>query len=207
MLCDIYFTNNKIEEYHIQFINNIYKLIDIKENFIKKEFLQFNKSFKDEFDEALDNMDGGWGEENKIIWGKEYDPPKGYFGIGLNVNKFGNDRTWLGTCNGEGEWPIAYHGVGGRLIYNKARSIIKNNLITGDGNHFGDDVYFGREIKVADEYARHSQDSNKYYVVFMCRVNPKRLKIVRKIPEYWLLPGNGNGDLIRLYRILVKEIE
>jgi len=207
MMCDIYFTNNKIEDCHTQFINNIYKLIEVKENFIKKEFFQFNKNFKDEFDETLDNMDGGWGEENKIIGGKEYDPPKGYIGIGLNVNKFGNDKTWLGTCNAEGEWPIAYHGVGGRLIYNKARSIIKNNLIAGDGNHFGDGVYFGREIRVADEYARHSQDSNKYYVVFMCRVNPKKLKIVRKIPEYWLLPGNGNGDFIRPYRILVKEIE
>ena len=206
MMCDIYFTNNKIKDYHIQFINNIYKLIDIKENFIKKEFLQF-KRFEEEFDETLDNMDGGWEEEKKIIGGKEFDPPKGYIGIGLNVNKFGNDKTWLGTCNAEGEWPIAYHGVGGRLIYNKARSIIKNNLIAGDGNHFGEGVYFGREIRIADEYAKHSQDFNKYYIVFMCRVNPKKIKIVRKIPEYWLLPGNGKGDFIRPYRILIKEID
>ena len=41
----------------------------------------------------------------------------------------------------------------------------------------------------------------------MCRVNPKKIKIVRKIPEYWLLPGNGSSDFIRPYRILLKEIE
>ena len=205
--CDIYFTNNKIEDNHIQFFNNIHKLINIKENFIKREFMQYNKNFKDEFDEALDNVDGGWGEEKKIIGGREYDPPKGYIGIGLNVNKYGNDKTWLGTCNAEGEWPIAYHGVGGHLVYNKARSILKNNLIPGGGNSFGDGVYFGREIRIADEYARYSQDSIKYYVVFMCRVNPNKLKIVKKYPEYWLLPGNGNGDFIRPYRILLKEAE
>ena len=205
--CDVYFTNNKIEDYHIQFFNNIYKLINIKENFIKKEFMQYGKNFRDEFDETLDNVDGGWGEESKIIGGKEYDPPKGYIGIGLNVNKFGNDKTWLGTCNAEGEWPIAYHGVGGHLVYNKARSIIKNNLIPGGGNSFGDGVYFGREIRIADEYAKYSQDSVKYYVVFMCRVNPNKLKIVKRYPEYWLLPGNGNGDFIRPYRILLREVE
>ena len=107
------------------------------------------------------------------------------------MNKFGSDKTWLGISNAEGERSIVYHGDGGRLIYNKARSIIKNNLIARDRNLFGDGVYFGREIRIVDEYARHSQDSNKYYIVFMYRVNPKKLKIVRKIPEYWLLPGNG----------------
>ena len=142
MMCDIYFTSNKIEDNHIKFINNIYKLIDIKENFIKKEFLKF-KIFENEFDERLDNLDGGWGKENIIIGGKLYDPPNGYIGIGLNVDKYGSDKTWLGTCNAEGEWPIAYHGVGGHLVYNKARSIIKKNLIVGNGNAFGDGIYFG----------------------------------------------------------------
>ena len=204
MKCDIYFTSHKFEDYHIKFINNIYKLIDIKENFIKTEFLRYER-FEGEFDEQGDNLDGGWGEEKKIIGGREYDPPKGYIGIGLNINKYGNDKTWLGTCNAEGEWPIAYHGVGGHLVYNKARSIIKNNLVAGNGNALGDGVYFGREIRVADEYAKYSQDLNKYYIVFMCRVNPKKLKIVKNYPEYWLLPGNNKGDYIRPYRLLIKE--
>ena len=204
MMCDIYFTSHKFEDCHIQFINNIYKLIDVKENFIKTEFLQC-KRFEEEFDELGDNVDGGWGEDKKIIGGKEYDPPKGYIGIGLNVDKYGNDKTWLGTCNAEGEWPIAYHGVGGHLVYNKTRSIIKNNFITGNGNAFGDGIYFGREIRVADEFAKYTQDGIKYNVVFMCRVNPKKLKIVKKYPEYWLLPENSKGDFIRPYRLLIRE--
>ena len=203
IICDINFTNNKIEKNHIQFINNIDKLINIKKNFIEKEL-----GFKDleKFDETYDNMDGGWGKK-KIIGGKEYDPPKGYFGIGLNVERFGKNKAWLGTCNAKGEWPIAYHGVGGRGIYYKAKSIIKTNLVPGKGNAYGDGVYFGREIKVAEKYARFCQDFNQYYIVFMCRVNPEKIKIVRKDPEYWLLPGNDKGEFIRPYRILIKKID
>ena len=204
IIFDINFANNKMEKHHIQFINNISRLIYIKENFIKKEFLKYKK-LENAFDETLDNMDGGWGQK-KIIGGKYYDPPKGYFGIGLNIEKFGKDKTWIGACNAKGEWPIAYHGVGARCIYNKAKSIIKNNLVPGKTSYYGIGVYFGREIKVADEYAKACQDFNEYYIVFMCRVNPEKLKIVRKNPEYWLLPGNGKGEYIRPYRLLVKEI-
>jgi len=204
IIFDINFANNEIEKHHIQFINNISELIYIKENFIKKEFLK-NKKLEKEFDETLDNMDGGWGQK-KIIGGKDYDPPKGYFGIGLNIEKFGKDKTWIGTCNAKGEWPIAYHGVGARCVYSKVKSIIKNNLDPGKTSYYGTGVYFGREIKVADEYAKACQDFNEYYIVFMCRVNPEKLKIVRKNPEYWLLPGNGKGEYIRPYRLLVKEI-
>ena len=204
IIFDINFINNKIEKHHIQFIKNIPKLIYIKENFIKTEFLQYKK-LENTFDETLDNMDGGWGQK-KIIGGKKYDPPKGYFWIGLNIEKYGKDKTWIGKSNQKGEWPIAYHGVGARSIYNKARSMIKNNLVPGKTSYYGTGVYFGREIKVADEYAKACQDFNEYYIVFMCRVNPEKLKIVRKNPEYWLLEGNGKGEYIRPYRLLVKEI-
>ena len=43
--------------------------------------------------------------------------PKGYFGIGLNIEKYGKDKTWIGKSKQKGEWPIAYHGVGARSIY------------------------------------------------------------------------------------------
>ena len=41
----------------------------------------------------------------------------------------------------------------------------------------------------------------------MCRVNPEKIKIVRKDPEYWLLPGNDKGEFKRPYRILIKKID
>ena len=62
IIFDINFINNKIEKHHIQFIKNIPKLIYIKENFIKTEFLQYKK-LENAFDEVLDNMDGGWGQK------------------------------------------------------------------------------------------------------------------------------------------------
>ena len=43
---------------------------------------------------------------------KPYDPPLGWIGIGLKVMDKYEDNIWIGKENIEGEWCVAYHGVG-----------------------------------------------------------------------------------------------
>ena len=56
-----------------------------------------------------------------------YDPPIEWIGIGLKVlSKFDNgDDTLIGNNNSEGEWAVAYHGVGRDQSSENVQRIIK----------------------------------------------------------------------------------
>ena len=141
----------------------------------------------------------------------------------------GND-VWLGTGNNNGEWYIGYHGVKSiKAIHN----IIIDGFRRGDGQSHeydininpltnkqkqkcGVGVYFTNEIEEAKGYTNPIvYNGNKYRIVFMCRVNPYKVRITSLggTKEYWIVEGDKLGDLfgikrsdeVRPYRILMLK--
>ena len=185
------------------------------------------------FDSKYNVTNGEWGENKKsgppenLV---DYDPPTGYIGYGLCVQKlYGNvNNKWLGTDNSEGEWNIAYHGTS----YEFVKSILENGFGAGSGQCYRDDnninklsnstfekcgegVYCTPNIKEAEKYAKTITIGNSNYkLILMCRVNPYKCRIAERLPDYWIVSGDplsgGNikkyDDEIRPYRILLKKI-
>lgn len=184
------------------------------------------------------NRQGGWRTKDSGPKGylKKFYPPVGLIGIGLKAAlmypKEGN-RYWLGDDNNEGEWYIAYHGV-------KSIESIKKICIEGfrrgkrqrckdyDNKNplnnkeekkkkCGEGVYFTNEIEEAKYYAKPiDYNNNQYKIIFMCRVNPKEVRIadIGNNKEYWIVEGDELGDLygkkrsdqVRPYRILIMKV-
>ena len=162
---------------------------------------------------------------------KEYYPPEGWIGIGLRVlNLFDNgDNKWLGDKNQEGEWYTAYHAI-------KKIDIINNILFNGfrrgafqeykNCNNInplnnilypkcGEGAYFIPNFAEAEKYApRFTFGDNKYRLIFMCRVNPHKVRIakINNNLESWIVNGDSlddqkkkkRDDEVRIYRILMK---
>ena len=190
------------------------------------------------------NRKRGWGINEKRgppNHLKNYDPPNGYDGYGLNVlGKYDNSNNdWLNYKNVEGEWYIAYHGTKGtqaeangnttgiinniinnglrrgpHQVHNTALNI--NPLSNHEFNICGDGVYLSPLIRIATGYSQSGVRFNgqNYYLVFMCRVNPKKVRISNRNNNYWIVSGepinsnslNRHDDEIRPYRILLKKI-
>ena len=152
---------------------------------------------------------------------KKFIPPKGWTAIGLKVlNKYDNgDNTWLGTSNTPGEWYVGYHGIKDK---DAISGIIRNGFIIGPRQQYMDSynknpltyfsymccekgAYFTPDINDAQSYTGII-NYNQYNlrIVFMCRINPIRVKIadIGEYREYWLT--NGTTDEVRPYRILFK---
>ena len=81
----------------------------------------------------------------------------------------------------------------------------------------GDGVYLSPDISEAQDYSQDKHgiclNGKEYYIVFMCRVNPYKVRFVKKeYAKYWVVggdsfkKGNKSSDEIRPYRILVKEM-
>ena len=67
---------------------------------------------RNQLDSRGNNKDGGWAHKGEMRGGKPYYPPEGWIGIGLKViDKYENNK-WITMENSEGEWCVAYHGVG-----------------------------------------------------------------------------------------------
>ena len=163
---------------------------------------------------------------------KDYIPPEGWIAIGLkvvNLYDHGNNE-WIGTNNTPGEWYIGYHGV---KTIDAIQNIYSQGFRRGDGQLYknypninplnknryptcGEGVYFTPDIIEAESYAQFIMYNNyNYKIVFMCRINPKYVKIadLGKNKEYWIVEGDKLGDLygqkrsdvVRPYRILFKR--
>jgi hypothetical protein len=165
---------------------------------------------------------------------KKYNSEKGWIGIGLRVmNLFDNgNNDWIGNSHKQGEWYVCYHGTrtkesvlgiinnGFRKGPNQVENLVVNNnpLTKKDYPQIGFGVYFTPDIKVAKSYTKIIEyKNNKYRVVFMCRVNPYKVRISGSgfLTENWIVNGDdlnisfGNKriDEVRPYRILIfREI-
>ena len=122
-------------------------------------------------DSRGNNKDGGWGINEKR-GGFQYIPPIGWTGFGLRVlDRYDDgDNTWLDYKNLEGEWAVAYHGVGsssnGVQIVKQGNNISLNNLQTGirqlfknsndyfhPGKQVGEGVYLSPKPSVIEKYS------------------------------------------------------
>ena len=184
------------------------------------------------FDSAGD-CQGGWRIGKKTGppgYLKDYIPPLRWIGIGLKVISLydNGDNTWLGTSNKFGEWYIGYHGT---KTMDSIYGITCNGFRRGDGQQYkqyininpltknnypkcGIGVYFTPDIEEAKKYTNTiSYSGNKYRVVFMCRINPYKVRIVSlgNNKEYWVVNGDKLGEIfgsskpdkVRPYRILL----
>ena len=163
----------------------------------------------------------GWGENEKR-GGLDYNPPKGYIGIGLKVlDKYPPDDIWIGMTNIPGEWCVAYHGIGRhKNNSDKVKKIVglisKTTVKKGGiqvhedcddiyhkGKKVGIGAYITPLIETAEEYAGICHiNGKKYKVIMMVRVNPSAIRGCSCYTDYWVV--NGTPDEIRPYRILYK---
>ena len=169
-----------------------------------------------------------WPQQIENRGGEPYYPPYGWIGIGLKVFDQYMDDRWLDMRNLEGEWVVAYHGLGramkrGQLnpiIGNVARMGFKpggNQLHTNcedfyhKGKKVGEGVYVTPYIQVAEKYAGTANVNGvNYKIVIMVRVNPSARRHCMDHEEsrnykYWVV--NATIDEIRPYRILYKKCE
>ena len=137
---------------------------------------------------------------------EDYFPPMGWTGIGINITKFDDWEIKFGKINIEGEWCVVYHGTS----LENAKDIIIEGLQEGnrqayqdykdkEGNQIGTGVYFTPYIKIAEQY---SKPCNGYKCVFMCRVNPKKMK--RTPRKGYYVVNDPKNDAIP-YRLLIKK--
>ena len=197
------------------------KLKDLHEDLI----MSGCKLTPDMFDSKGNNKDGGWGE-NETRGGEPYIPPKGWIRYGLNVlGKYDNGNDdWLAYDNRAGEWCIAYHGVGQGQTSDKVKNIVNlianSNLKPGSGqayefhedcrhkpNKVGRGVYCTPDpnVTIDDEYAGIADvNGESYYMAFMLRVKPDKIRCSASKKDYWVL--NGNDNEIRPYGILIKKV-
>ena len=196
-------------------------LIEIKESLLMTGCILS----KDQLDERGDRSE--W-PKNQRRGGEEYNPPEGWIGIGLKAFDLYEDDRWLDMQNREGEWVVAYHGVGNKLsveeVHKIQGSIYQHGFKIGSGqlhkdcdDYFhpgqkvGVGVYCTPRIEVAEKYAGNSEfNGKKYKTVIMCRVNPKARRHCYKCEEsrinkYWVV--NGTSDEIRPYRFLYKKLD
>ena len=180
---------------------------------------------KDQLDKEGDRTEWPIGQRRG---GEKYNSPEGWIGIGLRVYDKYDDDGWLSMYNLEGEWVVAYHGIGQGIKNPSEVSKITGNIYRegfkvgqrqlhqncddyyNKGHIVGAGVYCTPRIDVAEEYAGISKFNGKEYkTVMMCRVNPKKRRHCylcddSRVNEYWVV--NGTTDEIRPYRILYKKV-
>ena len=191
------------------------EIIKLKESIL----LEGCKLSPEIFDPKYDMKPNDWPKNPSQRANIDYYPPYNYTGFGLKVlGAYDNgDNTWIGMCNKEGEFAVAYHGI--RSSIEAVKNILNSHLKAGEhqafendedelhfGNICGKGVYVTPKIDVAENYTKpfYAGELNQYFrIVFQCRVNPKKRRQPKHKPEYWIL--NGNGQEIRPYRLLVKQ--
>jgi len=153
---------------------------------------------------------------------EDYMPPYEWAAYGININgkyDFG-DNTWLGNNNQEGEFAVAYYGVN-NLFHNNMQMI--QNIISFMGNlesgkTFMNEVnirkptekcmagaYFYKNPEIAENSSEVINIGGfDYKIMFMCRINSKKIRQPENFPELWIL--SPTPDEIRPYKILIKKI-
>ena len=206
-----------IEEFDIEnpMFKNFYKLKMFIENLLIKEC----KISKDKLDYRGNFINPN--SRGNLIRGTEfYDPPVGWIGIGLNVIEKYNDDKWLNDISNQSEWAIAYHGINSKYGSNNIK-ILLNNIIMNDGlkyaisdfksqshdkrssNIIGKGIYLTPFIKIAESYTGIiSFNKKNYKVVLMSKVKIKKIREPEGT-KFWVL----DKDYIRIYRILLKEVD
>ena len=144
---------------------------------------------------------------------KQYYPPLGWIGIGLNVMDKYENNIWICKDNRKGEWCVAYHGVGrnkeseGTILENFQEHESHDDIFH-PGNKLGKGVCVTPKIEVEKRDACILEfNGKKYKIVLMVRVKPsaiRQCKCTKDKDDYWVV--NGTPNEIRPYRILYKKV-
>ena len=158
---------------------------------------------KDLFDPELDYDYTNVNDDGKIFkkGGEFYSRPCGWKSLAFKVKGIYENDDWLSCNNGDGEWPIAYHGTNLNRLEdlcldefdeNKIRNLVDENgiLVTP----------FIREASIFETLSQIG-DKKILYVV-QSRVNPASI-IKRKDRKFWIL---ASKDDLRPYAICYKSI-
>lgn len=229
---DIYYFGNNLKNFQIYML--IYnKKLDNIENLLKEFNLKVSSNSllnnvilsSNIFEKNFSKGENDWPKKGLMRGGKTYEPPYGWLGIGLKIkNKFGKTNSiWLGKENKEGEWPVAYHGIGkGKgKIFDKLLHFFNSNLKEEEGKLFknelnveknnnkypycGEGVYLSPNIEDAAYFSDKAGlgfFTIKFQFAYMARVNPSKIRSPGGLPVEWIL--NGNTEEIRPYRLLIK---
>ena len=172
----------------------------------KNEYAKNNILYPHDFD-IRGNRQPDEYSRNQKRGNEDYFPPIGWTGIGLNVTKFDDWEIKFGNINKEGEWSVVYHGT----CLENAKNIIIEGLKEGnretyqdtidkEGNQIGTGVIFSPLIDIAEKY---SKPCNGIKCIFMCRVNPEKLK---KTPRNNYYVVNDPINDVIPYRLLIKKV-
>ena len=230
---NLYMNNNQMQQNNFNYNYNKNKNIN-SYLFLSYDFLKYGCNIPENMFDSQGDCLSGWGsgKSGPPNYLKDYFPPLNWTGVGLKVlNIYDNgDNNWIKRTNkNNGEWYIGYHGtktiesVRG-ILFNGFRKgpnqgCINYNNINPLNNYIdplcGDGVYFTPNI---DEAKKHTlnipYNGYNYKVVFMCSINPFKVKIadVGNGKEYWIVNGDNLNDIygrkkddeVRPYRILLK---
>ena len=229
---DIYYFGHKLNKYEVNLV--IYnQRINGLESFFKNlgfkvsTYVLLNYCILSPciFDSNYCKDEKNWKKRSSPRGGKEYEPPQGWYGIGLKIkNKYrSNNDAWLGNKNKEGEWAVAYHGIqkGKGNIFDKILKIMNGDLSEEIGKTYryernkeknndkypncGDGVILFPSIEDTEKYAEKTSlgyFNLKIQFAFMTRVNTNKIRSPDSLPDKWIL--NPNSDEIRPYRLLIK---
>lgn len=174
--------------------------------------------FENEFNRDIND----WEKHNLERGGEKYFPPFGWKGLALKVlNKYDSgDNSWLENEGKEGEWAIAYHGIGKGNEFKKLINILLYNLKKGPCQLYssyenirddkmdevGKGVYLAPDINVAENYANKIQlgeRKSNFQFIIMCRVKPDMIRQPKGFTNNWVI--NDSYECLRPYRLLIKE--
>ena len=134
--------------------------------------------------------------------GRVYERPCGWKRIAFQVKNINDDEKWLGSSNGSGEWPVAYHGCHvdfSRIIGYDSFDLTKLKRLLNGKVHFLTPK-FDLAINLANEI---TSNGRSFKFLIKSRVNPEKI-IERKDGLYWIVAGDKD---IRPYGILYKTIK
>ena len=161
---------------------------------------------------------GNWAGKGETRGGYEYFPPDNtWIGYGLKVwDVYDNgNNDWIAMNGNSNEWAVAYHGTGEGaikpILIDKFWSTTKegaggqkckearncNPLTMKEFPVCGEGAYCSPHLEYAQTYSGG--------VIFMCRVNPKKMRIPDNgyKENEWIVDGTKNS--IRPYRLLFQK--
>jgi len=174
--------------------------------------------FENEFNRDIND----WEKLNLERGGEKYFPPFGWKGLALKIlNKYDSgDNSWLGNKGKEGEWAVAYHGIGKGNEFKKLINILLYNLKKGPcqlyssyenirddkKDEVGTGVYLTPDINRAENYANKIQlgeRKSNFQFIIMCRVKPDKIRQPKGFTNNWVI--DDSYECLRPYRLLIKE--
>ncbi|CAF3454304.1 unnamed protein product [Rotaria socialis] len=163
--------------------------------------------------------------ESQHRGGYTYYLPIGWYRHALKVDqKYPDDAVWLGSTNGKGEWPVAFHGTDSRKISGVASNGLIVNAAENDFVRQEAVEQMGPTMDQPGIYltthcdgGAHPQYTRPFYVqlpdrtnktfrvVFMCRVQPGKFTTHHVPTSTGLIWRVVDPNAVRPYGILVKD--